>query len=215
MNPQVITLDVGRRFIAGFLPTYFQVLGREFDRSIVATRAAFPNPVLMAFEFFSFFSALPFYPLYAVVENFGRSMLPNARFYRRYVITGEQAFKLCTEITSKVSLKAGLIDNTWQEAIIAWIAARIFRTISGGGWIARILRLVGVRTYADVFKILQNSALKALYLAILRWALVWFGIGYAMITMVALGIYWDEWFRHLQQNNPRKYGTQRNRIRVK
>lgn len=213
--PQVLELATAKRFIFGFVPTYFDVLGREFDRAWSEFRDGFPNPLTMAFAVLNFFTGVPFYPLYAIVENFGRAMLPNARYYRRFVITGEDAFKLCTEITTKVSFKAGLIDNTWQEQLIAWLASRLFTMVSGGGFISRIIKLIGVKSYDDVYNILKNSALKSLWLTLIRWGLVWFGVGYAMITMVAVGVYWNEWFQGLQQNNPRAWGNQRNRIRKK
>lgn len=201
------------RVLRDFIPTYFDVLGREWDRSWTAAKEAFPNLLLVAFELFGFFTSIPFLPLYAFVEDVGRSMLPNAQYYRRYVITGYDAFKLVTEITTKSSLKAGLIDTTFVEQIIVWIASRIWVQISGGGLIARIRKLIGLTDYNSVLNLVRTTVTKNIAMQLMRWFMVWFAVGYAMITMVAVGVYWNEWFQGLQQNNPRAWGSQRNRIR--
>lgn len=214
-NPRILQLSTARRVLSQFIPTYFDVLGREFDRCWTDIKAGFPNPVIMVFAALGFFTSIPFLPLYAFVENFGRSMLPNARYYRRFVITGEDAFKLCTEITTRTSFKAGLIDTTFLEELIVWVAVRIWNAISGGGWIGRLRRLIGLQSYDDVFRMVKSALTRNIAMQVLRWALVWFGVGYAMITMLVLGVYWNDWFTHLQQNNPRTFGVQRNRVRKK
>lgn len=211
--PQILSLSTARRALAQFFPTYLSVLGREFDRMVTDVKAGFPNPLAMGFAFFGFFTSIPFLPLYAFVENFGRAMLPNARYYRRFVITGEDAFKLCTEITTRTSFKAGLIDTTFVEEVLIWLATRIWNMLSGGGWISRVRKLIGLSSYDDVLRMLRSSITRSVALQIVRWALVWFGVGYAMITMLVLGVYWNEWFQGLQQNNPRRWGRQRNRLR--
>lgn len=214
-SPRVITLATAGRALRGFIPTYFDILGREWDRAWTEAKSAFPNPLTMALAFISFFGSVPFLPLYTVVENFGRSMLPNARYYRRFVITGYDAFKLCTEITSKASLKAGLVDTSLLEDFIVWLSKRFFTVISGGGFVSKLRAMIGLKTEADVLRFFKNSALKQLWLTVLRWALVWFGVGYAMITMLVIGLYWNDWFEGLRQDSKKVYVKKRHRDRVK
>lgn len=214
-KPAVISLALGRSIVGNFLPTYFSILGREIDKTWRSIKDGFPNPLLMGFAIFDFFTIAPFIPLYAFVENVGRSMLPNAQFYRRYVITGYDAFKLCTEITTRVSFKAGLIDTTFVEGFIVWLASRIWTMIQGGGTIGLIRKLIGLKDYADVLKLARNMVTKNIAMQLMRWFMVWFAVGYAMLTMVALGVYWDEWFTGLRQDSIRVRGVQRNRVRTR
>lgn len=210
LSPKLIVPVITRWF-----STYLDVLGREWDRTWTEMREGFPNPLYVGVAFFGFFTSIPFLPLLAFMENFGRSMLPRATYYRRFVITGYDAFKLCTEVTARAASKASLIDNTFFEGIVIWLASRIWRSLSGGGLIARIRALVGLKSYEDVLKLVRNTVTKNIALQLARWFMVWFALGYGMITLVALGLYWDDWFKGLQQNNPRAYGKQRNRIRKK
>jgi len=211
--PEIITLQVAGRFFRDFIDTLFDVWGRTLDRTWNEMKQQFPNPLLMGLTAVSFLFDVPFIPFQALVENFGRAMVENAGYYRRYVITGEQAFKLNVEFIARGTFRAGLIDQTLIDAGFTWLASRLFHTISGGGIFARIRSLMGVKDVNDVLNILKRSITRQVALRAFTLMMAFFSIGYGVVSLLNMGLTWNETFQGLQQGNPREFGRQRNRVR--
>lgn len=213
MNPEIITLQLAGRYLRTYLSTFFDLWGRTLDRAWDSIKADFPNPILMSITAVGVIFDIPFIPLQALLENFGRAMLKNAEYYRRFVITGEDAFKLNVEFITRGSLRAGLIDQSIIDMGFSWLAARLFNTISGGGLLAKIRKLMGVLTSSDVERILKGSITRQVALRAFALMLAFFSVGYGIVSMLNMGLTWPETFKGLNQDNPRAWGRQRNRVR--
>jgi len=213
-SPEILSPSLAVRFFSTYFSTLLDVWGRNLDRTWEEMKANFPNPILMGLTAVSFILDIPFQPLRAVIENIGRVMLPNARFYRRFVVTGEECFKLNVEFITAGGLRAGLIDQSLVDMLFSWLAARMFVWISGGGLIARIRKLMGITSVDDVLRIVKGSITRAVALRAIELMMAFFSIGYAAVSLVNLGLTWNEKFEGLQQRNPRERGVQRNRVRT-
>lgn len=213
--PEILTLAVAGRYFRDYFSTLLDIWGRTLDRAWTEIVKDFPNPVLMGLTAIGLIFDLPFAPLQALLENLGRAMIPNAAYYRRFVITGEDAFKLNVEFITRGTLRAGLIDQSLIDQFFTWLASRLFRLISGGGLIGRIRKLMGIIDYEDVLRLVKNSVTRTVALRAFSLMLVFFSLGYGIVGLINLGLTWADTFHGLQQNNPRKFGRQRNRVRSK
>jgi len=214
-SPEVLTLAVAGRFFRDYISVLFEVAARQFDDMWRGIKEDFPNPVFMGIRAIGFLLDFPFTPLRAVLENLGRAMLPNAQFYRRFVITGYDAFKLNVQTINSGTLRASLMDLSLVDQFFLWLGGRFFTVLTGGGLISRIRRLMGIETVDDVVRILRGSITRQVALQILRTAIQFFSVGFGIVSLINLGLDWNTQFTGLQQNNPRKFGAQRNRVRTK
>lgn len=213
--PEIITVQVAGRYLRDYFSTFFDLWGRQLDRTWEQIKADFPNPILMGMNAVSFIFDIPFIPFQALLENFGRAMINNAAYYRRFVITGEDAFKMNVEFITRGTLRAGLIDQSLIDQGFSWLASRLFTVVSGGGLIAKIRKYMGIVSVEDVLKILKGSITRQVALKAFSLMLVFFSIGYGIVVMLNMGLTWNSVFQGLQQNNPRAWGKQRNRLRTR
>lgn len=213
--PEIITLSVAGRFFRDYIGTLLDIWGRQLDRTWTSIKEDFPNPILMGLNAIGLIFDIPFAPLQALLENFGRAMLENAAYYRRFVITGEDAFKMNVEFITRGTLRAGLIDQSLIDQGFTWLAGRLFGWISGSSAVARVIRLMGLKTYDDVLDFVKRSLTRTVALRAFSLMLAFFSIGYGVVTLLNMGLTWSSVFQGLQQNNPRAWGKQRNRVRSK
>jgi hypothetical protein len=214
VNPPITTMEVAGRMLRDYFSTFFDIWGRTLDRAWEAMKEDFPNPVYMAITAIGLIFDVPFIPIQALLENFGRALIPNAAYYRRFVITGEQAFKMNVEFITRGTLRAGLIDQSLVDQGFTFIASRIFTMISGGGALSRIFKLAGLRTHADILRLLRGSLTRTVALRALSLMMVFFSLGYGVVLLLNMALTWPEVFEGLQQNNGRAWGRQRNRVRT-
>lgn len=215
VNPPIITGAIATRFLRDYLGTFFDVWGRTLDRAWDEIKRDFPNLLLMGVTAIGVIFDIPFLPIQAALENFGRAMIPNARFYRRFVITGEDAFKMNVEFITRGTLRAGMIDQSLGDMFLTWLASRVFRWISGGGLLQRIGRLMGIVTYDDALRWIRSSITRQLAIRAVSLMLTFFSLGYGVIVLLNMALSWAEVFEGLQQRNPRRRGLQRNRVRTR
>lgn len=214
-SPEVLTLAVAGRFFRDYISVLFEVVGRQFDDMWRGIREDFPNPVFMGIRAIGFLLDFPFGPLRAVLEGIGQAMLPNAQYYRRFVITGYDAFKLNVQSISSGTFRASLMDLTLADQFFIWLGGRFFTVLTGGGLISRIRRLMGIETVDDVVRILRGSITRQVALQIIRTTIQFFSVGFGIVSLINLGMNWNVWFEGLQQKNPRAFGVQRNRVRTR
>ncbi len=211
--PQVLSVRLAGTFFRRYMSTFFDIWGRNLDRAWAQIRADFPNPILMGLTAVSLVLDIPFVPFQALLENYGRTMIADAGYYRRFVITGEDAFKLNVEMITRGTFRAGLIDQSLIDMAFSWLAGRLFNLVSGGGLLARIRRLMGIVDVDDVLRLVRNSITRQVALRAFELMMVFFSLGYGIVSLTNLGLTWHEKFQGLQQNNPRAFGRSRNRIR--
>lgn len=205
-NPPLLTPASALRVVLKYLPAYLRVstdlttkVVSEVWRGITTFRWFSVLDALIAY-----FSTVPFTPIIAFVRALSLELAENAKFYRRYVITGEEVVRYFATVTEEVFKFTGNIGNdTITAVVIQWGARLSWNIITGHTYLAKVFKLIKIKTYDDLYQIYKSGALRRLWMIIIQLAVVWFALSTAMATLIWLGLNFHKTFNPLSQLSPR------------
>lgn len=187
--------------VLGFLPAYLEVFTQTWSNFWTKFWA---NLTSLSFLdmlnlFIDTFSRLPFLPILAIIQTLGRTLEGNSRQYRSYVLTGDDVVRLTTLFMREGYLNISQLGNSSIfDIILQWLAGLIWGFVTKSNFLFKLIKLAGISTLEDLVRIFRSSALKQLWLTLVRVVLAYFALGFILALLVMFGLNYHKWFADLR-----------------
>jgi len=205
-NPKLLRFSDAVSLVLGFIPAYFDVIVTLVKDTASEWWDAISHFQLLDALFIvsNATLTLPFTPIIAIVRDLSNVLVRNADHYRRYIITGDEAVRLLTRNIEASFIEAGNLRNdSIIEAMLQRFALIVFNFLTKSSAFQKLLKLIAVRSAEDLYKVFRASAIKSVIMLLIRFFMIWFALGYAMISLIVVGRKFDELFEPRSQFSAR------------
>lgn len=195
--PPLLRLPSILSVLKEFLPTYFNGMSSSFSTFLDESWSAIKrlDPLGLFDAVVRFVTRLPYQSIIAIVNTLGRVLVANGSFYRRFVIKGDDVIRFMVKAnTETFTQSAQLGSSDLFDLFLGFLATLGWSIATRSTIVHKVLKLLKVNSYQDLFTVFKSSALKQLWLTVARTALIWFALGFTLVALLVIGAFFHQWF---------------------